>query len=89
MVGESGCGKSTIGKAILRAFDITGGKVVYNLNGEELDVSSSSNTGIAYPGISQANPNDLSRPKQLPRSPDDRPGIDQRADVFPTRYQER
>ena len=28
LVGESGCGKSTVGKAILRLFDITAGQVV-------------------------------------------------------------
>ena len=28
LVGESGCGKSTVGRAILRLFDITGGEVV-------------------------------------------------------------
>lgn len=30
LVGESGCGKSTIGRAILRAFDITSGRIVYS-----------------------------------------------------------
>jgi peptide/nickel transport system ATP-binding protein len=42
MVGESGCGKSTIGKAILRAFPITSGQIVYNFEGSQIDVSSSS-----------------------------------------------
>ena len=28
LVGESGCGKSTVGRAILRLFDITAGQVV-------------------------------------------------------------
>jgi peptide/nickel transport system ATP-binding protein len=35
LVGESGCGKSTVGKAILRLFDITGGQVV--LDGQRID----------------------------------------------------
>jgi peptide/nickel transport system ATP-binding protein len=35
LVGESGCGKSTVGKAILRLFDITSGQVV--LNGQRID----------------------------------------------------
>jgi peptide/nickel transport system ATP-binding protein len=35
LVGESGCGKSTVGKAILRLFDITGGEVV--LEGKRID----------------------------------------------------
>ncbi|MHB0668375.1 ABC transporter ATP-binding protein [Roseomonas mucosa] len=35
VVGESGCGKSTVGKAILRLFDITEGQVV--LDGQRID----------------------------------------------------
>lgn len=35
LVGESGCGKSTVGKAILRLFDITSGQVV--LEGQRID----------------------------------------------------
>jgi peptide/nickel transport system ATP-binding protein len=35
LVGESGCGKSTVGKALLRLFDITSGQVV--LNGRRID----------------------------------------------------
>jgi peptide/nickel transport system ATP-binding protein len=35
LVGESGCGKSTVGKAILRLFDITGGEVI--LEGRRID----------------------------------------------------
>ena len=35
LVGESGCGKSTVGKAILRLFDLTGGQVV--LDGQRID----------------------------------------------------
>jgi peptide/nickel transport system ATP-binding protein len=35
LVGESGCGKSTIGRAILRLFDITAGQVV--LDGQRID----------------------------------------------------
>lgn len=51
MVGESGCGKSTIGKAILRAFDITEGKVVYNFDGNEIDVSQASNRELRLNGF--------------------------------------
>jgi peptide/nickel transport system ATP-binding protein len=35
LVGESGCGKSTVGKAVLRLFDITAGQVV--LDGRRID----------------------------------------------------
>jgi peptide/nickel transport system ATP-binding protein len=35
LVGESGCGKSTVGRAILRLFDLTGGQVV--LDGTRID----------------------------------------------------
>ncbi len=35
LVGESGCGKSTVGRAILRLFDITAGEVV--LDGRRID----------------------------------------------------
>jgi peptide/nickel transport system ATP-binding protein len=35
LVGESGCGKSTVGRAILRLFDITAGQVV--LDGQRID----------------------------------------------------
>ena len=35
LVGESGCGKSTVGKAVLRLFDLTDGEVY--LDGERID----------------------------------------------------
>jgi len=35
LVGESGCGKSTVGKAVLRLFPLTAGQVV--LNGQRID----------------------------------------------------
>jgi len=35
LVGESGCGKSTVGRAILKLFDITAGQVV--LDGQRID----------------------------------------------------
>ncbi len=35
LVGESGCGKSTVGKALLRLYPITGGEVV--LDGQRID----------------------------------------------------
>ena len=38
LVGESGCGKSTVGRAILRLFDITAGQIV--LDGQRIDALS-------------------------------------------------
>jgi peptide/nickel transport system ATP-binding protein len=35
LVGESGCGKSTVGRAILRLFDVTAGQVV--IDGQRID----------------------------------------------------
>jgi peptide/nickel transport system ATP-binding protein len=35
LVGESGCGKSTVGKAVLRLFEITAGQVI--LDGQRID----------------------------------------------------
>ena len=32
IVGESGCGKTTLGRTILRLYDIQGGKVVFDGN---------------------------------------------------------
>jgi peptide/nickel transport system ATP-binding protein len=40
LVGESGCGKSTVGRAILRLFDITSGQVI--LDGQRIDDASPS-----------------------------------------------
>jgi peptide/nickel transport system ATP-binding protein len=39
LVGESGCGKSTVGRAVLRLFDITAGQVI--LDGQRIDDLSS------------------------------------------------
>ena len=40
LVGESGCGKSTVGKSVLRLFDITSGQIV--LDGKRIDELSDS-----------------------------------------------
>jgi peptide/nickel transport system ATP-binding protein len=40
LVGESGCGKSTVGRAILRLFDLTAGRV--ELDGQRIDTLSAS-----------------------------------------------
>jgi peptide/nickel transport system ATP-binding protein len=51
MVGESGCGKSTIGKSILRAYEITDGKIVYNFDGQDMDVSYANNRDLRTNGF--------------------------------------
>ena len=38
LVGESGCGKTTLSKLILRALTATGGEVTYNDRGRDIDV---------------------------------------------------
>jgi oligopeptide/dipeptide ABC transporter ATP-binding protein len=38
LVGESGCGKTTVGRSILRLYEPTGGTVRYRLNGEPVDL---------------------------------------------------
>ncbi len=40
LVGESGCGKTTLGKAIARLVKITRGKIILNLDGNEVDIAS-------------------------------------------------
>jgi len=39
LVGESGCGKTTTGKVILRAYDPTDGEIILHVDGESIDVS--------------------------------------------------
>ena len=44
LVGESGCGKTTIGRCILRAIDPTGGQVLYrDREGQQVDLTTLSN----------------------------------------------
>jgi peptide/nickel transport system ATP-binding protein len=38
LVGESGCGKTTVSKVIMRAATASGGSVVYRKDGDEIDV---------------------------------------------------
>jgi peptide/nickel transport system ATP-binding protein len=38
LVGESGCGKTTAGRCILRAYEPTAGQVLYRQNGEMVDL---------------------------------------------------
>ncbi|UYO99227.1 ABC transporter ATP-binding protein [Oceanotoga sp. DSM 15011] len=38
VVGESGCGKSTLAKTIMRGVSASSGKIIYNKDGQELDI---------------------------------------------------
>jgi peptide/nickel transport system ATP-binding protein len=42
LVGESGCGKTTTGRLILRAIDPTEGQVLFNRDGEMVDIAKAS-----------------------------------------------
>ena len=39
MVGESGCGKTTVGRTVVRLLDPTSGKILYRDNGSEVDIA--------------------------------------------------
>lgn len=40
LVGESGCGKTTIGRCIVRAYDVTGGEILYQTDdGQVVDLA--------------------------------------------------
>jgi peptide/nickel transport system ATP-binding protein len=38
LVGESGCGKTTLGRCIVRAIEPTEGEVVLHVDGQDIDV---------------------------------------------------
>jgi peptide/nickel transport system ATP-binding protein len=39
LVGESGCGKTTLGRCVLRAIESTQGQVLLRIDGQELDIT--------------------------------------------------
>lgn len=39
VVGESGCGKTTLGRCLVRVYDPTGGRILLRAGGSEIDVS--------------------------------------------------
>jgi len=46
LVGESGCGKTTTGKVILRAYDPTDGDIIFYLNGNPINIAKITNKEI-------------------------------------------
>ena len=46
IVGESGCGKTTTGRAILRAITPSGGKVMFHTDGKTVDMAQLNNTQL-------------------------------------------
>lgn len=56
MVGESGCGKSTIGKTILKGIEPTDGKIKFDINGdgELVDISDKKNLELKSIGFRKA-----------------------------------
>ena len=46
LVGESGSGKTTLGRAILRAIEPTSGKIVYEQNGNSIDIMGLNRSGL-------------------------------------------
>lgn len=46
LVGESGCGKTTIGRCIVRAYQPTGGQILYGQDNEAVDLVGKSNAEL-------------------------------------------
>ncbi len=46
LVGESGCGKTTTGRLILRAIDPTEGEILYRRNGAMVDIATMSKSEL-------------------------------------------
>ncbi len=84
LVGESGCGKTTTGRAILRLIEPTGGQVLYH--GVDLGQLSARRA----PHAARQNANHLSRSVRLAQPAHDDRSRDHRADGDPThRHQPR
>jgi peptide/nickel transport system ATP-binding protein len=48
LVGESGCGKTTVAKAIVRAIEPTAGEAVFRQNGEDVDIAKVSGAALKH-----------------------------------------
>ncbi len=46
LVGESGCGKTTTGRCIMRAFPVTAGRILYAYDGRQVDLASATNAEL-------------------------------------------
>jgi len=47
LVGESGCGKTTVGRCVSRAYQPTGGQVLYQQNGTPVDLAQLNRKGLS------------------------------------------
>ena len=82
VVGESGCGKTTTGRSILRLYEPTGGEVWYRReNGSRVNVAWREQAGDE--GTAARDAHDLSGPVQFAQSAPDGEGPDRRAVDYP------
>jgi peptide/nickel transport system ATP-binding protein len=51
LVGESGCGKTTTAKLIMRGIEPTDGEIVLNMNGEKVDITKLSEKELREKGV--------------------------------------
>ena len=67
LVGENGCGKTTVGRTILRLYDPTGGEIWYRRKDGELHNGRSKNhcPRSVLPGRYRSRPDSRRRPDQV------------------------
>ena len=77
LVGESGCGKTTVGKLLVKLLDPTDGSIFFRFAGDSGDVADGSawefrrHQGTAVALFPQAGADDLPRPLRVHESPAD------------------
>ena len=59
LVGESGCGKSTVGRTMLRLYEPTSGRIVFD--GQDITTLSGRRAAAAAPAHADGLPGSLSR----------------------------